>query len=228
MKRCLKEVLPRHLQIVREINRRFIEIELKEKWDGKTDQIRRMSIVSDGSVRMAFLSEVGSHSVNGVAALHTKLLKEKLLSDFAELYPARFNNKTNGITPRRWLIGCNPQLSELITSAIGTDWAKHLDLLRGLEKFADDSSFQEDFLRIKRTNKEVLSTKVLKEMGLGIDPESMYDSQIKRLHEYKRQHLNLLHILTLYRRLLHDPGLDISPRVFIFGQKQPLVIILPK
>ena len=178
-----------------------------------------MSIVSDGSVRMAFLSVVGSHSVNGVAALHTKLLKEKLLSDFAELYPARFNNKTNGITPRRWLIGCNPQLSELITSAIGTDWAKNLDLLRGLEKFADDSSFQEDFLRIKRTNKEVLSTKVLKEMGLGIDPESMYDSQIKRLHEYKRQHLNLLHILTLYRRLLHDPGLDISPRVFIFGAK---------
>ena len=214
-----ERVLPRHLQIVREINRRFIEIELKEKWDGKTDQIRRMSIVSDGSVRMAFLSVVGSHSVNGVAALHTKLLKEKLLSDFAELYPARFNNKTNGITPRRWLIGCNPQLSELITSAIGTDWAKNLDLLRGLEKFADDSSFQEDFLRIKRTNKEVLSTKVLKEMGLGIDPESMYDSQIKRLHEYKRQHLNLLHILTLYRRLLHDPGLDISPRVFIFGAK---------
>ena len=214
-----ERVLPRHLQIVREINRRFIEIELKEKWDGKTDQIRRMSIVSDGSVRMAFLSVVGSHSVNGVAALHTKLLKEKLLSDFAELYPARFNNKTNGITPRRWLIGCNPQLSELITSAIGTDWAKNLDLLRGLEKFADDSSFQEDFLRIKRTNKEVLSTKVLKEMGLGIDPESMYDSQIKRLHEYKRQHLNLLHILTLYRRLLHDPGLDISPRVFIFRAK---------
>ena len=147
------------------------------------------------------------------------MLKEKLLSDFAELYPARFNNKTNGITPRRWLIGCNPQLSELITSAIGTDWAKNLDLLRGLEKFADDSSFQEEFLTNKENQQGSSLNKVLKEMGLGIDPESMYDSQIKRLHEYKRQHLNLLHILTLYRRLLHDPGLDISPRVFIFGAK---------
>ncbi len=214
-----EKVLPRHLQIVREINRRFVENELNEKWKGNPDKIRSMSIVADGSIRMAFLSVVGSHSVNGVAALHTKLLKGKLLADFSNLYPNRFNNKTNGITPRRWLLGCNPELAELISSAIGNQWVKDLDLLRGLDKFADDPSFQEDFMAIKRKNKEILSQKVIEKMDLAIDPAALFDSQIKRLHEYKRQHLNLLHILTLYRRLLHNPDLEISPRVFIFGAK---------
>ena len=214
-----EKVLPRHLQIVREINRRFVENELNEKWKGNPDKIRSMSIVADGSIRMAFLSVVGSHSVNGVAALHTKLLKGKLLADFSNLYPNRFNNKTNGITPRRWLLGCNPELAELISSAIGNQWVKDLDLLRGLDKFADDPSFQKDFMAIKRKNKEILSQKVIEKMDLAIDPAALFDSQIKRLHEYKRQHLNLLHILTLYRRLLHNPDLEISPRVFIFGAK---------
>ena len=156
-----EKVLPRHLQIVREINRRFVENELNEKWKGNPDKIRSMSIVADGSIRMAFLSVVGSHSVNGVAALHTKLLKGKLLADFSNLYPNRFNNKTNGITPRRWLLGCNPELAELISSAIGNQWVKDLDLLRGLDKFADDPSFQEDFMAIKRKNKEILAQKVI-------------------------------------------------------------------
>ena len=214
-----EKVLPRHIQIVREINRRFVAEELKNRWPDDEQRIREMSIVGDGQVRMAFLSVVGSHSVNGVAALHTKLLKDRLLRNFAELYPDKFNNKTNGITPRRWLLGCNPELSELITSVVGDGWVTDLSLLRGLEAVADDSSFQERFMEIKRTNKVVLTDMISSNMDLCVDPDALFDSQIKRLHEYKRQHLNLLHILTLYRRLLHNPELDISPRVFVFGAK---------
>ena len=214
-----EKVLPRHIQIVREINRRFVAEELKNRWPDDEQRIREMSIVGDGQVRMAFLSVVGSHSVNGVAALHTKLLKDRLLRNFAELYPDKFNNKTNGITPRRWLLGCNPELSELITSVVGDGWVTDLNLLRGLEAVADDSSFQERFMEIKRTNKVVLTDMISSNMDLSVDPDALFDSQIKRLHEYKRQHLNLLHILTLYRRLLHNPDLDISPRVFVFGAK---------
>jgi len=214
-----EKVLPRHHQIVVEINSRFVTEELNSRWPGDEERINGMSIVANGQVRMAFLSVVGSHSVNGVAALHTKLLKNRLLKNFAELYPDKFNNKTNGITPRRWLLGCNPELSELITSVIGEDWVTDLSLLRGLEKVADDPSFQEKFMEIKRENKVVLAGMVEDQMDLKIDPAALFDSQIKRLHEYKRQHLNLLHILTLYRRLLHNPDLDISPRVFIFGAK---------
>ncbi|MEK9632783.1 MAG: glycogen/starch/alpha-glucan family phosphorylase, partial [Opitutae bacterium] len=154
-----------------------------------------------------------------VAALHTKLLKNRLLKDFADLYPEKFNNKTNGITPRRWLLGCNPELAELVTSVVGEEWITDLSLLRELEKVADDSSFQEKFMAIKRKNKVVLSEMVKNEIDVSIDPDALFDSQIKRLHEYKRQHLNLLHLLTLYRRLLHDPSLDLSPRVFLFGAK---------
>ena len=214
-----EKVLPRHIQIVREINRRFVAEELKNRWPDDEQRIREMSIVGDGQVRMAFLSVVGSHSVNGVAALHTKLLKDRLLRNFAELYPDKFNNKTNGITPRRWLLGCNPELSELITSVVGDGWVTDLSLLRGLEAVADDSSFQERFMEIKRANKVVLTDMISINMDLLVDPDALFDSQIKRLHEYKRQHLNLLHILTLYRRLLHNPELDISPRVFVFGAK---------
>ena len=214
-----EKVLPRHHQIVVEINRRFVTEELNKRWPGEEERVNGMSIVANGQVRMAFLSVVGSHSVNGVAALHTKLLKNRLLKDFAELYPDKFNNKTNGITPRRWLLGCNPELSELSTSVIGEDWVTDLSLLRGLEKVADDSSFQERFIEIKRGNKVVLAGMVENQMDLKIDPDALFDSQIKRLHEYKRQHLNLLHVLTLYRRLLHNPDLNVSPRVFIFGAK---------
>ena len=214
-----EKVLPRHLQIVCEINRRFIKDELESRWPQDGSKINYMSIVADGLVHMAHLSVVGSHSVNGVAALHTQLLKENLLSDFAELYPTRFNNKTNGITPRRWLLGCNPELADLINDTIGTGWVKDLSLLRGLEAFAENETFQDQFLAIKRRNKVALSNLVSQKMNLTIDPDAMFDSQIKRLHEYKRQHLNLLHILTLYRRLLHNPDMNISPRVFIFGAK---------
>ena len=214
-----EHVLPRHMQIVREINRRFVEEELASKWPGDHEKIQNMSIVEGGQVRMAYLSVVGSHSVNGVAALHTKLLKGKLMKDFADLYPEKFNNKTNGITPRRWLLGCNPELAKLIDSVVGPEWVTDLNLLRGLEKVADDASFQEEFMKIKQGNKGVLAHMLESEMGLTVDPSAIFDSQIKRLHEYKRQHLNLLHILTLYRRLLHDPDLPICPRVFIFGAK---------
>jgi len=214
-----RKVLPRHFQIVCEINARFLKDELNQRWPDDPERVERMSIVAGGQVRMAFLSVVGSHSVNGVAALHTKLLKNRLLKDFAELYPNRFNNKTNGITPRRWLLGCNPELSQLVSSVVGDGWITNLSLLRGLDEVADDSAFQEKFLAIKRNNKLRLAGMVDTAMGMELDPDALFDSQIKRLHEYKRQHLNLLHILTLYRRILHNPDLDISPRVFVFGAK---------
>lgn len=213
------KVLPRHMDIVREINRRFVEKELGQKWPNDPEKHHRMAIIADGQIRMAFLSVVGSHSVNGVAALHTKLLKERLLKDFAELYPDRFNNKTNGITPRRWLLGCNPDLSDLVTSVVGEEWVTDLSKLRGLEKVAEDPSFQHKFLAIKKACKETLADVIKDKIGLSIDSGAIYDAQIKRLHEYKRQHLNLLHILTLYRRLLQNPDLDIPSRVFIFGAK---------
>ena len=213
------KVLPRHMDIVREINRRFVEKELGQKWPNDLEKHHRMAIIADGQIRMAFLSVVGSHSVNGVAALHTKLLKERLLKDFAELYPDRFNNKTNGITPRRWLLGCNPDLSDLVTSVVGEEWVTDLSKLRGLEKVAEDPSFQHKFLAIKKACKETLADVIKDKIGLSIDSGAIFDAQIKRLHEYKRQHLNLLHILTLYRRLLQNPDLDIPSRVFIFGAK---------
>ena len=211
-------VLPRHHQLVKEINRRFEE-EIRTRFPGDEDRVRRMSIVDGGQIRMAFLSVVSSSSVNGVAALHTKLLQERLLSDFAEVYPDRFNNKTNGITPRRWLLGCNPELSKLIDGKVSSGWMTDLEKLRELEAYAGDTSFQEDFMAIKLRNKKLLGEIIEQKIGLEIDPEAVFDSQIKRLHEYKRQHLNLLHILTLYRRLLHNPDLEVSKRVFIFGAK---------
>ncbi|MEK9773278.1 MAG: glycogen/starch/alpha-glucan phosphorylase [Opitutae bacterium] len=213
------KVLPRHYDLVLEVNRRFLTEEVNQITPADTERSHRMAIVANGQIRMAHLSVVGSHSVNGVAALHTKLLKEKLLLEFAELYPDRFNNKTNGITPRRWLVGCNPKLSKLVTSKIGSDWITNASLLRGLEKYADDSSFRKEFRDIKNQNKQDLAILIEKRFGLELDSTALFDVQIKRLHEYKRQHLNLLHILTLYRRLLQNPDLRIPPRVFIFGAK---------
>jgi glycogen phosphorylase len=170
-------------------------------------------------VRMAYMSVVGSHSVNGVAAIHTKLLREKLFPEFDELYPGLFNNKTNGITPRRWLKQCNPALSALADSKIGKDWPADLDKMRGLEAYTGDKAFRDEFMAIKRANKEVLAKIILKDTGVTVSADALFDVQIKRLHEYKRQHLNLLHILTLYRRLLHNPDMEMSPRVCIFGAK---------
>ncbi len=215
------KVLPRHLQIIFEINRRFLD-EVEAIWPGDVEMKRKLSLIEEGHpqmVRMAHLSVVGSFSVNGVAALHTRLLKEELFPEFDRMYPGKFNNKTNGITPRRWLLACNPKLSSLITSKIGGGWEKDLDRLRGLEAFADDPQFQADFMAVKLHNKKELARIIKDTCGLTVDPAAMFDVQIKRLHEYKRQHLNLLHILTLYRRLLQDPSLQIEPRVFIFSAK---------
>jgi len=215
------KVLPRHLQIIFEINKFFL-LEVEATWPGDIEKVRKLSLIEEGNpqmVRMANLSVVGSHSVNGVAALHTQLLKSDLFPEFDALYPGKFNNKTNGITPRRWLLSCNPRLSELITSKIGNGWERNLDELRGLEAYAKDPVFQQQFMAVKHANKVDLARIIRDECGVEVDPSALFDVQIKRLHEYKRQHLNLLHILALYRRLIQDPDLDIAPRVFIFGAK---------
>jgi starch phosphorylase len=215
-------VLPRHLQIIFEINKQLMAV-VAAKWPGDVDKMRVCSIIDEGgakAVRMANLSVVGSHAVNGVAALHTELLKKDLFPEFDALYPGKFQNKTNGITPRRWLLDCNPRLSTLITRTLGhTDWAKDLDKLRGLEKVAGDAAFQKEFMAIKRANKVDLAAVIKADCGIDVSPDALFDVQIKRLHEYKRQHLNLLHILALYRRILQNPSLDMVPRVFVFAAK---------
>lgn len=222
-----EKILPRHLEIIYEINHWFLTNEVEAKWPNDDAKKRALSIIQEGegrSVRMAYLSVVASNRVNGVAALHTELLKRNLFSDFHELYPKKFINVTNGITPRRWLLACNPDLSALIDRTLGSnDWTRNLDALRGLEAYADDPGFQEEYMAIKRSNKQAFAKLVSPEgdydCGVEINPDALFDVQIKRLHEYKRQHLSLLHILTLYRRLLSDPNLSIVPRVFIFGAK---------
>ncbi len=217
-----EKVLPRHLQIIYEINRRFLEDEVSKRWPGDVSKLAELSIIEEGApkmIRMAYLSVVGSHTTNGVAALHTDLLKRYLFKSFYELFPGRFQNKTNGITPRRWLKACNEGLSALIDRTIGPDWPADLDKLRGLEAHADDHGFQAEFMTVKRRNKERLARLVESRCGIVVDPEALFDVQIKRLHEYKRQHLNLLNILTQYRRLLQNPGLDLVPRVYVFGAK---------
>jgi glycogen phosphorylase len=216
-----RKVVPRHLQIIFEINKRFME-EVETKWPGDAQKKQLLSLIEEGSpqmVRMAHVSVVGGHSVNGVAALHTELLKKNLFPEFDALYPGKFNNKTNGITPRRWLLACNPRLSGLITSKIGHGWERDLDKLRALEEFANDSQFQMDFMNIKHANKADLARIIQRDCGVAVNPSALFDVQIKRLHEYKRQHLNLLHILALYRRLLQNPDLEFTPRVFIFAAK---------
>jgi starch phosphorylase len=216
-----QKVLPRHLQIIFEINKRFLET-VEARWPGDVGKKRVLSLIEEGGsqmVRMAHLSVVGSHSVNGVAALHTRLLKSGLFPEFDALYPGKFNNKTNGITPRRWLLACNSRLSELVTSKIGHGWERDLDKLRGLEAFADDPEFQRDFMAVKHANKVDLASVILHDCGVEVDPSALFDVQIKRLHEYKRQHLNLLHILALYRRILQQPDAVVTPRVFVFAAK---------
>ena len=216
-----RKVLPRHLQIIFEINKNFLD-EVEKKWPGDTDKKRTLSLIEESGeqmVRMGHLSVVGSHSVNGVAAIHTALIKSDLFPDFHALWPKKINNKTNGITPRRWLLGCNPRLADLITRNIGHGWERDLDRLRELEPMADDASFREEFMAVKHANKVKLAKRIFDECGVEVDPSAMFDVQIKRLHEYKRQHLNLLHIMALYRRLTENPDLDIPSRVFIFAAK---------
>lgn len=215
------KMLPRHLQIIFEINKRHLE-EVEKHWPGDLEKKRTLSLIEEGPqqmVRMAHLSVVGSHSVNGVAELHTRLLKANLFPEFVEFYPGKFNNKTNGITPRRWLLAANPRLARLITERIGDGWERDLSHLRKLEPLADDRDFQREFMAVKHANKEDLARIIAAECGVTVNPAAMFDVQIKRLHEYKRQHLNLLHILALYRRILQNPDLPIAPRVFIFAAK---------
>ncbi|MEM9280743.1 MAG: glycogen/starch/alpha-glucan phosphorylase [Verrucomicrobiota bacterium] len=217
-----EKVLPRHLQIIFEINRRFLEEEVEKKWPGDDQKKAAMSLIEEGApkqIRMAYLAVVGSHTTNGVAALHTELLKKHLFNDFYTLFPDRFQNKTNGITPRRWLKACNQELSALIDQTIGNEWPSDLDQLKALDAFADNPDFQKQFMEIKHRNKERLSSLILDRCGIEVDPKALFDVQIKRLHEYKRQHLNLLHILTQYRRLLQNPELEMVPRVYVFGAK---------
>ena len=213
--------LPRHLQIIYEINSRFLD-EVRAKFPGDEARARRMSLIGeDGakSIRMAHLATVGSHAVNGVAALHSDLVKTTILKDFYELWPERFSNKTNGVTPRRFVALSNPTLRHLLDDTLGGDWLTNLGRLRELEPLASDPVLQRRWREVKRTNKARLSDYVRAHAGVDLDPEWMFDVQVKRIHEYKRQHLNALHIATLYHRLKQNPGLDVPPRAFIFGGK---------
>jgi starch phosphorylase len=217
-----ERVLPRHLQIIFDINLRVLAL-CEAKWPGDNEKKRACSLIEENGqkmVRMAHLAVVGTHAVNGVAALHSALLRKNLFPEFDALYPGKFQNKTNGITPRRWLLECNPRLAALANSTLGGEaWARNLDLLRGLEKHIEDAGFRREFMEIKRANKVDLAHLIGEECGIMVSPDAIFDVQIKRLHEYKRQHLNLLHILALYRRVLQNPSLDIEPRVFIFAAK---------
>ncbi len=215
------ESLPRHIEIVYEINRRFLD-EVRSRFPGDDDRLRRMSLIGEDngkSVRMAHLATVGSHAINGVAALHSDLLKASVLKDFYELWPERFSNKTNGVTPRRFLALSNPGLRRLIDRTIGEGWLTDLDRLRGLEAYASSPEFGLQWRDVKRANKARLAEYVSATAGVELDPAWLFDVQVKRIHEYKRQHLSVLNIITQYHRLKQNPGLEIPPRAFIFGGK---------
>jgi starch phosphorylase len=215
-------ILPRHMEIVYEINRRFLD-EVRVRFPNDGEKAARLSIIDESGgrfVRMANLATVGSHAVNGVAALHSNLLKEGVLRDFYDLWPEKFHNVTNGVTPRRWIALANSRLTALITNKIGYGWLKHLEAdLRLLEPFADDAAFRESWRRVKRDNKADLASLIREKTGIIVDPDSLFDIQVKRIHEYKRQHLNVLHIITLYNRIKRQPNLEVPPRTFIFGGK---------
>jgi glycogen phosphorylase len=214
-------LLPRHLEIVYEINRRFLD-EVSAMFPGDEARLARLSLIDESkprSVRMAHLATVGSHAVNGVAQLHSELLKQTVLRDFADLWPEKFCNVTNGVTPRRFAALSNPGLTQLITTRIGDGWLKDLNQLRKLESLADDADFQQQWREVKLANKRRLAALIVARTGIKIAPESLFDVQVKRIHEYKRQHLAALHILTLYLRLQRDPQADMPARTFIFGGK---------
>ena len=216
-----EQMLPRQLEIIYEINRRFLG-DVRGRFPADKDRIQRVSLVEDGpeaKVRMANLAVVGSHSINGVAEIHSKLLRETTLKDLAEIFPERFNNKTNGVTPRRWLQLCNPALSGLITDAIGDGWIGDLSEVSKLKAFTEDTGFRDDFRNAKRNAKRQFCDWLRWSTGQTIDPESIFDCQVKRIHEYKRQFLNALRIVVLYNRLRQDPGLNLYPRTFFFAGK---------
>lgn len=215
------ESLPRHLEIIYEINRRFLD-EVRSRFPGDEDRVARMSLIGENggkNVRMAHLATVGSHAINGVAALHSELLKSSVLKDFYEMWPERFSNKTNGVTPRRFLALANPGLRELLDRTVGDGWLTDLGRLRGLEPFVDDAAFRREWRDIKRNNKSRLAKYIHTVAGVELNPDWMFDVQVKRIHEYKRQHLNVLHVVALYHRLKQNPGLSIPQRAFIFGGK---------
>ena len=217
-----EKVLPRHLEVIYEINARFLNELVEPKWPGNDAIKAKLSIIEEGDVRkvrMGNLCVIGSCKVNGVAEIHSKLVKEDLFPEYAELWPEKMCNVTNGVTPRRWLLACNPELAALYSEVVGKEWPLQLDKLRSVTKFADDKAFQQQFMTIKRHNKEKLVKVIKAETGIDVSAEAIFDVQIKRLHEYKRQQLNLIHIMALYRRLLANPDYDMHPRVFIFGSK---------
>lgn len=215
------QVLPRHLEIIFEINARFLD-EVRQRFPGDDALLARLSLIDEQGerhVRMAHVACVGSHTINGVAALHSTLLEGDVLRDFHALWPDKFTNVTNGVTPRRFVALSNPRLAALIDETIGEGWLTDLTQLRRLEPFADDPAFGERWREIKRENKRVLATRLLRTTGIVVDPDSMLDVQVKRIHEYKRQHLAVLHVIDLYRRLREDPSMQIAPRTFLFGGK---------
>jgi starch phosphorylase len=216
-----EKVLPRHLEIIYEINRRHLD-DVEKRWPGDDARKTELSIVQEGfpkRIRMAHLAVVGSHHVNGVAELHTRLIRANLFPGFNELWKGKFVNVTNGVTPRRWVRGCNPELGALCDEVAGKGWEADLGRLRKLDALADRPAFQDRFLAIKRANKVRLAARIKELIGVEVSPDALFDVQIKRLHEYKRQHLNLLHILYLYRRILNEPNGQFTPRVCIFGAK---------
>ena len=216
-----ERLLPRHMQIIYEINCRFLRTSTA-RWPGDLSRLRRMSIIDDSGdkyVRMANLAIIGSTAVNGVAKLHSKILRDRLFADFAELWPEKFQNKTNGITQRRWLLAANPGLADLVSSRIGSGWIMDLMKLGDIEPFVDEPVFLDQFRAVKQAHKKALATYIQKTLGITVDPTSIFDVQVKRLHEYKRQLLLLLYIIVLFDRLIHNPDLDIYPRTFIFAAK---------
>jgi starch phosphorylase len=214
-------LLPRHLEIIDDINRRHLE-RVRLKFPGDDGRVQRLSLINEEGgkyVRMAHLAALGSHAINGVAKLHTELLKTNVLSDFYALTPEKFSNKTNGVTPRRWMVLSNPRMAQLLTARLGSGWARDLEKLRKLEPLVGDAEFSEEWRAIKLQNKQHLSAYIQEQLGITTDPGSMFDVLVKRLHEYKRQHLLILYILTLYKRMQRDPDVEIVPRTFIFGGK---------
>jgi glycogen phosphorylase len=219
--RLFSKLLPRPMEIIYEINHRFLD-EVRSRFPSDEARVQRMSLIDEAGgrrVRMANLATVGSHAVNGVAALHSHLLKQTVLHDFAELWPERFDNITNGVTPRRFVLLSNPELTRLLDETIGEGWVTDPSRLKGLEAHADDAAFRAQWRRVKRANKARLAKRIGEHTGIVVDPEAMFDIQVKRIHEYKRQHLNLLHIVALYQRLRRNPELVIAPRCFVFGGK---------
>ena len=214
-------ILPRHLEIIYEINAQFLD-EVRMRFMGEDERVARLSLIDETGerhVRMANLACVGSHAINGVAALHTDLLKRDVLADFHDLWPHKFSNKTNGVTPRRWMVLSNPKLSSLVSEHIGEEWIKDLAQLRRLEPLADDAAFRARWREIKQHNKRILAAHARESTGITIDPSSMFDVLVKRIHEYKRQHLKVLHVVSMYHAIKSNPSLDVLPRTFLFAGK---------